>query len=224
MDDCCSGKGKGKAIDELAQRADQRRVLQGVLAIKAIMFVVELSAGVVAKSSAMIADSVDMLGDALVYGLSLYAMSRGTRWEAGAALTKGLILLGFGVAVIVEVGFKIAYGIVPSSQLMLIFGSLALAANASCLAMFWQFRKLNVNMSSTFECSRNDVISNAAVLIAGGLVAASGAAWPDVVVGAIIAVIFLRSARRIVAQAWPIWRRGAADGTRTRAEFGLEAL
>src|SRR3546814_8225777 len=92
------------------------------------------------------------LGDAFVYALSLFALARGPRWEAAAALTKGVIILAFGVAVIVELGLKIAYGVPPSSTLMLIFGALALVANLSCLAMLWRFRSLNVNMSSTFEC------------------------------------------------------------------------
>src|SRR3546814_6535540 len=97
------------------------------------------------------ADSVDNLGDAFVYALSLFALARGPRWEAAAALTKGVIILAFGVAVIVELGLKIAYGVPPSSTLMLIFGALALVANLSCLAMLWRFRSLNVNMSSTLD-------------------------------------------------------------------------
>ena len=203
-DDCCSKKGD--ALTELAAKADQRRVLIVVMVINLVMFGVEFGGGLAARSSALMADSVDMLGDAFVYALSLYALHRGARWEAGAAIAKGAIILVFGVAVIVEIADKVVNGVPPSSTLMLTFGGLALAANVACLALLWRFRRTNVNMSSTFECSRNDVASNLGVLVAAGLVGISGSAWADIVVGAVIALIFLRSAVRVLAQAIPAWR------------------
>ena len=203
-DDCCSKKSD--TIAALGRKAEQRRVLILVMAINLVMFVAEFGGGVLARSSALMADSVDMLGDAVVYALSLYALSRGPRWEAGAALAKGGIILVFGIAVVVEIVDKIVNGVPPSSTLMLAFGSAALVANLTCLALLWRFRSENVNMSSTFECSRNDVASNIGVLIAAGLVAATGAAWPDIVVGGVIAMIFLRSAWRVLAEAIPAWR------------------
>lgn len=203
-DDCCSRKGD--TIAQLGRKADQRRVLIVVMIINLVMFMAEFGGGVVARSSALMADSVDMLGDAVVYALSLYALSRGPRWEAGAALAKGGIILVFGIAVLVEIFDKIVNGAPPSSTLMLGFGGAALVANLTCLALLWRFRSENVNMSSTFECSRNDVASNIGVLIAAGLVAATGSAWPDIAVGGIIAVIFLRSAWRVLAEAIPAWR------------------
>ncbi|HVI97484.1 MAG TPA: cation transporter [Sphingomonas sp.] len=208
-DQCCSAKAK--ELEALASRHDQRRVLIAVLVINALMFAIEFGAGLAAGSSALMADSVDNLGDAVVYALSLFALARGPRWEAAAALTKGMIILAFGLAVLVELGVKIAYGVPPSSTLMLIFGALALVANLSCLAMLWRFRSLNVNMSSTFECSRNDVISNLGVLAAAGLVAATASAWPDILVGAAIALLFLRSALRVLREAWPAWQKAAPD-------------
>lgn len=208
-DQCCSAKAK--ELEVLASRHDQRRVLIAVLVINALMFAIEFGAGLAAGSSALMADSVDNLGDAFVYALSLFALARGPRWEAAAALSKGLIILAFGLAVIVELGVKIAYGVPPSSTLMLLFGALALVANLSCLAMLWRFRSLNVNMSSTFECSRNDVISNLGVLAAAGLVAATASAWPDILVGGAIALLFLRSAFRVLREAWPAWQKAAPD-------------
>jgi Co/Zn/Cd efflux system component len=202
--DCCSGKSD--ALAELAAKRDQRRVLIAVMTINFAMFMAEFGGGVIARSSALMADSVDMLGDGLVYALSLYALHRGARWEAGAAIVKGAIILAFGLAVTVEITDKIANGVPPSSTLMLIFGGMALAANLTCLAMLWRFRTTNVNMSSTFECSKNDVVANLGVLIAAGLVALTGAAWPDIGVGAIIALIFLRSALIVLAEAIPAWR------------------
>jgi Co/Zn/Cd efflux system component len=207
-DDCCSRKGD--TIAELGRKADQRRVLIAVMAINFTMFVVEFGGGVAARSSALMADSVDMLGDAVVYALSLYALSRGPRWEAGAAIAKGGIIFVFGIAIIGEIVDKIVNGVPPSSTLMLAFGSVALVANLSCLALLWRFRAENVNMSSTFECSRNDVASNIGVLVAAGLVAATSAAWPDIAIGGIIAILFLRSAWRVLAEAIPAWRAARA--------------
>jgi len=203
-DDCCSRKGD--TISELGRKAEQRRVLVIVMLINFAMFAIEFSGGLLARSSAVMADSVDMFGDATVYALSLYALSRGPMWEAGAALAKGAIILAFGIAVIVEISDKIANGVAPSSGLMLVFGSAALVANVTCFALLWRFRHANVNMSSTFECSRNDVVSNLSVLAAAGLVGWFASPWPDIAVGAFIAILFLRSAFRVLREAWPAWR------------------
>lgn len=203
-DDCCAHKGQ--ELERLARQKDQRRVLSIVLALNAIMFVAEFGAGLVAGSAALMADAVDMLGDAMVYGLSLYALNRGARWQAAAALSKGGFILLFGLGVLVEIGVKIATGVPPSSALMLAFGALALAVNVTCLSLLWGFRKQDVNMSSTFECSRNDVIANVGVLIAAAGVAAFASPWPDIAVACVIAVLFVRSAFIVIGQAWPQFR------------------
>ena len=190
-------------LERLAQQAEQRQMLSTVLAINAVMFVVEFGGGLWAGSAALMADSVDMLGDALVYALSLYALSRSDRWKAGAAVFKGVFILLFGLGVIVEIAAKIAYGVPPASGLMLAFGTLALAANLFCLRLLWRYRKQDVNMSSTFECSRNDVISNTGVIVAAGMVWLLASPWPDIAVAAVIAVLFLRSAVSVLREAVP---------------------
>lgn len=205
MDHCCSHKRT--ELEALARQAAQRRVLVAVMAINLAMFVLEFGAGVVAHSSALQADAVDMLGDAVVYALSLYAVNRGARWEAGAALAKGVAIGAFFVFIVVEIAAKLVHGVPPSSGLMLAFGALALLANGSCLALLWRFRRLNLNMKSTFECSRNDVVCNVGVLLAAALVALTGAGWADIAVGAVIALLFLRSALRVIIEAWPAWRQ-----------------
>lgn len=204
MDHCCSKKGD--ALAALATHAAQRRVLTVVMAINLAMFILEFGGGLAARSSALMADSADMLGDAVVYALSLYALSRGPRWQAGAALAKGLMILTLAFAVVVEIVRKFFSGVEPSSLLMLGFGVMALIANLICLRLLWQFRRANVNMSSTFECSRNDVASNLGVLVAAGLVNWLGSGWPDMVVGGLIAMILFRSAWRVLTSAWPVWR------------------
>ena len=203
-DDCCAKKGETIAV--LARKADQRRVLVIVMVINFVMFFAEFGGGLAARSTALMADSVDMFVDGVVYGLSLYALNRGPRWEAGAALAKGGIILVFGIAVIVEIADKLINGVPPSSTLMLAFGTVALAANLICLALLWRFRAENVNMASTFECSRNDVVSNLGVLIAAGLVGVTGQAWPDIAIGGIIAVIFIRSAWHVLSSGGAAWR------------------
>ncbi|MFW2828689.1 cation transporter [Sphingomonas sp. ID0503] len=203
-DHCCAAKGR--ELERLAQQSEQRRVLQIVLVINAAMFVAEFGAGLVAGSTALMADAVDMLGDAIVYGISIYALTRSARWKGGAALVKGLFILAFGVVILIEVAVKLASGVPPSSALMLVFGGLAFAANLVCLRLLWRFRGQDVNMSSTFECSRNDVISNAGVLVAAGGVALFASPWPDLIIGAVIAALFLRSALGVIRDALPVMR------------------
>jgi cation diffusion facilitator family transporter len=200
-DHCCASKGQ--ELEQLAQRHGQRQVLIAVLMINAAMFVFEFGAGIVAGSTALMADATDMLGDALVYGVSIYALARSDRWKARAALFKGIFILALGVGIILNVIAKVQSGIPPSSSLMLAFGGLALIANVICLRLLWRFRGQDVNMASTFECSRNDVISNSGVLLAAGAVALLNSPWPDIIIGSAMAILFLRSAARVIADAAP---------------------
>ena len=188
-------------MERLAAHAEQRRVLVIVLLINAVMFVIEFGAGVLAGSAALMADASDMLGDALVYGVSLYAISRSDRWKAGAAAFKGVLILILGIGIVVNIAVKLNSGVPPSSTLMLIFGGAALVANVICLSLLWRFRSQDVNLASTFECSRNDVISNVGVLIAAAAVAALASPWPDILIGGLMAVIVLRSAVRVLGNA-----------------------
>lgn len=199
--DCCSAKSA--TLETLARQREQRRVLVIVLAINAVMFVLEFGAGVIAGSTALMADASDMLGDAIVYAVSLYALARSDRWKAGAAMLKGVVILVLGAGIALNVALKIRSGVPPSSSLMLGFGGLALVANLVCLKLLTRFRHQDVNMSSTWECSRNDVINNCGVLLAAGLVWWLGSPWPDIVIGGVMAFIFLRSALRVIAEAAP---------------------
>lgn len=200
MDECCSKKSD--ALVELGIKG-RRSVLVAVLVINVVMFVAEFGAGIAARSTALMADSVDMLGDAFVYALSLYALSRGARWKAGASMVKGVTILLFGAWIIAEVVDKLAHGTTPVSSLMALFGGIALIANLICLRLLWSHRHVDVNMSSTYECSRNDVIANVGVLLAAAGVRVTGNAWPDVLIGAIVALLFLRSGVRVLQDALP---------------------
>ncbi len=194
MTHCCDTNTDTLAI----LRERQKGVLQIVLAINAIMFMAEFGAGIFAHSTALLADSLDMLGDALVYGLSLYALHRSARWRAGAALTKGIIMGVFGTGVVIEAVMKMMTGVVPQGNMMGVFGMLALAANVSCLIMLMRHRTDDLNMRSTWVCSRNDVIANSGVILAAAGVAFTGTAWPDILIGLLIAGLFLSSAWDVI--------------------------
>jgi Co/Zn/Cd efflux system component len=179
----------------------QRRVLGVVLAINVAMFLVEGVAGMLAHSTALLADSADMLGDSIVYGFSLYVIARGPAWQARAALLKGAVMAAFGAGVLIEVGAKVARGLLPSADVMSGVGLLALVANAAVLGFLWRHRSDDLNMRSVWLCSRNDVIANVGVLVAAGGVALSGTGWPDIIVGLGIAALFMLSAMGVARAA-----------------------
>jgi len=179
----------------------QRRVLKTVLAVNAVMFVIELGWGIRGHSTSLVADSVDMLGDAIVYGASLSVLARAVLWQARVALFKGLLMAAFGVGVLVEVATKLERGLAPEAGVMGTVGLLALGANAACLALLWRHRADDLNMRSAFVCSLNDVAGNAGVLLASVGVGLLHSAWPDIAVGLLIAGMFGASAIGVIGKA-----------------------
>ena len=151
--DCC--EDKACAIEALRER--QSATLKIVLAINAVMFVVELASGLMSRSTALMSDALDNLGDALTYGLSLYAVSRGPQAKARVALFKGGLILVAGLFVLGQVGYRLAVPAQPIFETMGVIALVALAANGLCLALLWKHRREDVNMSSVWECSRNDI-------------------------------------------------------------------
>ena len=192
MDSCC-------AVHPVHAR--QRRTILIVVWLNAAMFGIELVAGLVAHSTALLADSVDMLGDAIVYGFSLYAIGRGPIWQSRAALLKGLIMAGFGVVVLGEVGTKLLRGVTPDAEIMWTIAALAFAVNAVAFSLLWRHRADDINMRSVWLCSRNDVAANAGVLVAALGVSSTGSAWPDILVGLAIAALFGLSAVGVIRHA-----------------------
>lgn len=203
MDSCCENKA-----DELAQlRSQQSRVLYIVLAVNALMFLVEFAAGWLIGSTALLADSLDMFGDASVYALTLYVLHRSERTRAGAALLKGSLMLLFGLLVIADAIRKLVTGGVPEAHWMGLIGSAALIANTLCFILLYRHRSDDINMKSTWLCSRNDLIANTSVIVAAILVGFTASLWPDVVIGLAIAALFLHSARQVLTESWAEWRR-----------------
>ena len=207
MTDCCNDAGC--EIDKLRDR--QRSTLRIILAINLVMFVVEITAGLISGSTALLADSLDMLGDAFVYAFSLYVVARSDAWKAGSALIKGIIMAAFGFFVLWHAGFKFLHPEVPGFETMGSIGLLALGANSICLAMLWNHRGEDINMRSVWLCSRNDIIANTSVLVAAAAVWLVHSQWPDLIVGIGIAALFLHSAYAVIREATvDLAGRGAA--------------
>lgn len=183
-----------KACEIEMLRDRQRSTLKAVLAINAVMFAVELTAGLLAASVSLVADSLDMLGDALVYGFSLYVVARGARMKAISALFKGSVMAAFGLFALGQAVYKIIVPQVPVVEAIGAIALLALAANSLSLALLWRHRTEDINMSSVWLCSRNDIVANISVMFAALGVWLTGSGWPDVLVGLALALLFLRSA------------------------------
>lgn len=178
----------------------QSRTLVIILLINATMFFVEAGAGILARSAALLADSLDMLGDALVYGFSLYVVARSARWKAGSALAKGIIQLGFGLSVLGVSSYKLINPVIPIASAISGIGLLALAANTVCAVLLLRHRHDDLNMHSVWLCSRNDLVSNVAVILAGLAVALTQSQLPDVLVGLGIALLFLHTSFGVLSR------------------------
>lgn len=191
----------GCECEMAVKNAEQARVLRALLAINAAMFLAEGVAGWLASSTGLIADSLDMFADAAVYGVSLYAVGRSCAHKAKAAYLSGVMQLALGLGVAAEVVRRLLGESEPRSMIMLSVGAMALIANVACLALLSRQREGEVHMRASWIFSANDVLANLGVILAGALVAVSGSALPDLVIGSIIAAIVLRGGVVIVKDA-----------------------
>ncbi|ANV86633.1 cation transporter [Picosynechococcus sp. PCC 7117] len=197
-DNCC--QAKACALSKLKQQ--QAKVLWVVLFINAAMFLVEFGAGIRAGSLSLTGDSLDMLGDALVYASSLYVINKSIQAQAGAAFLKGVIMFLFAVVVFARASYQLFAGVSPEASIMGTIGIVALLANLLCLLLLTRHRNDNLNMSSVWLCSRNDIIANTSVLIAAGLVFLSNSNLPDLLVGFLLTFVFAKSASKVLSQSW----------------------
>ena len=196
MSGCCNHDCE---LDRLWQR--QRGTLRIVLGINAVMFGVIASAAIYGDSSALLSDSLDNLGDALTYALSLFAVSRDAAVKAKVALFKGGLIFLAASMVLARIGMKLIEPSIPVYEIMTTFSLLGLAANLVCLLLLWRHRNDDVNMSSVWECSRNDIASNLSVLLASAGVWFTASGWPDIVVASCLALLLLWSAARVISAA-----------------------
>lgn len=186
-----------------AEQADtlEKKTLRILLAINAVMFVVELGLGWLAQSTGLIADSLDMLADAAVYGLSLYAVGKGVLRQAKAAHISGILQIILGLGVLFEVARRLMFGSEPQSLLIIVVGAVALLANIACMLLISKHKDGGVHMRASWIFSTNDVIANLGVIISGILVAIIGSRIPDLVIGTLIALVVIWGGIKILQDA-----------------------
>ena len=187
MSGCCP------EIEEELAHGTKRKILWTVLVLNLIMFFVEGITGWMAQSNALMADALDMLGDAVVYGFSLFVIQLDPIWRTRSGILKATIMSVFALSILGSAIYRVYHHVVPIPSAMGIVGSIALAVNLLCAYLLLRFRKDDINMRSAWLCSRNDVLANLGVLAAAGGVAWTGSHWPDLAVGVIISVMILQS-------------------------------
>ncbi|HEY9050200.1 MAG TPA: cation transporter [Gammaproteobacteria bacterium] len=180
---------------------DQKNVLITLLAINGFMFVFELGLGWYAQSTGLIADSIDMLADAIVYGIGLYAIGKSIQHKAKAALLSGWFQGALGLMILLDIVRRVIVGSEPISALIMVVGVIALAANIYCLMLIEKHKDGEVHMRASWIFSKNDVIANTGVIIGGLLVWVLDSRWPDLVIGSLIALVIFNGARHIIMDA-----------------------
>lgn len=196
MSNCCNNDDTVTSLQD-----KQRGTLHAVLAINGVMFVVIAIAAWIGDSSALLADSLDNFGDALTYGLSLYAVSRGKALKARVAVFKGVLIVLAAMVVAGRIIYRLYFPSVPVFEVMGLFSLLGLVANGICLMLLWRHRQEDINMSSVWECSRNDIASNMSVFIAAAGIWLTGSFWPDVIVASGLVLLLLRSGANVIRSA-----------------------
>ena len=197
MSDCCNCE-----VDTRALAARQRRVLLIVLGVNVVTFVMMVAASWFSGSSALLSGTLDNFGDAVTYALSFAVVGASADAKARVALFKGLMILGAALAVAFQVAWRAVHPEVPVVETMGLAAVLNLGANAVCLYLLTPYRTGDLNLSSAWECSRNDVVEGVAVILTAVAVAVLGSGWPDIVVAIVLLAIFMRSAARVLGSAW----------------------
>ena len=196
MAKCCGNNTKFDGLSD-----DYKRRLWIVIVLNAVMFLVEMTAGHLAKSQALQADALDFFSDALTYGISLAVIGSSIQVRTNAALAKGVSLFLIGLWVLGSTVYHVFFAEVPQAEIMGIVGFFALITNLASVLLLVSYKDGDANVRSVWLCSRNDAIGNVAVIIAALSVWGTTSGWPDLIVAAIMATLFLSSAIQIVSQA-----------------------
>jgi len=210
-------------LDVRALESRQRRVLIWVFVINVLTFLMMVAGSVFSGSSSLLSGTLDNFGDALTYALSLAVVGAASTTKARVAFLKGLLILAAALAVAIQITWRIAHLEAPVVETMGLAAILNLGANSLCLLLLTPFRHGDVNMSSVWECSRNDVIEGFAVIATALAVWLFGSGWPDVLVAIALLILFLRSAGRVMSSAWREMRSAPLSAQRgtTRARREL---
>lgn len=193
MAECCGCENK--KLDTLAKK--QAKVLWIVLVINAVFFVAEFVSGMLAKSVSLTGDSLDMLGDALTYGISLYVINKSLSTKVKASQFKASVMMITAIFVLGRAIITVVTQKVPAYEVMGVMSILALGANLVCLWLLSKHKNDDINFSSVWLCSRNDIITNSSVIAASFLVYYTQSIWPDVLVGLGITILVGKSAVKV---------------------------
>jgi Co/Zn/Cd efflux system component len=195
---CCNSASN---CDTTRTSKRYRTILWIALAVNLGMFGVEVIAGMRASSVSLLADSLDFLGDAANYGISLWVLGMSLTLRARASLFKALSMLVFGVGVLIAAIWHLLSGQVPDAPTMGVIGTLALLANVGVAALLYAYREGDSNMRSVWLCSRNDALGNIPELFAAAGVFGTGSAWPDLLVASIMAGLAITSSYQVMRHA-----------------------
>jgi Co/Zn/Cd efflux system component len=219
MSTCCSG---GCTSDTPPVDPKYRRILWIALVVNLAMFGVEIISGWHAGSVSLLADAADFMGDTANYGISLFVLALAPIWRSRTALVKGITMGGYGLFVLSATIWHFATGTVPKAETMGVVGFLALAANGLVALLLFAYRNGDSNMRAVWLCTRNDIIGNAAILLAALGVFGTGAGWPDLMVAAVMGVLGLTAACSVIAHARRELPAAMAPGNAYRATSTIE--
>lgn len=197
MADCC--ENKSCAIDAMKEK--QSKTLKIVLLINVFLFVLTATYGLVANSASLLTDSLDDLGDAITYALSLYVVYKSNQAKAKVALFKGILILVGALFVLSQVISHVINHSVPLFETMGTVAVIALLGNLTCLYLLTQHKEQDINMSSVWECSKNDILNNIAVIVAAVIVWITNVGWADVIVGFVLSVLLIKSSVKVIKSA-----------------------
>ncbi len=197
MANCC--EDKSCAIESM--KAKQSSTLKLVFLINLALFALTVTYGLLANSTGLLMESLDDLGDAATYALSLYVVYKSNQAKAKVALIKGLLILIGAILVLSQVILHIVNDTVPVFETMATVAFIALLANCTCLLLLTKHKEQDINMSSVWECSRNDILTNVSIIVAAGVVGLTNAGWADVVLGLILSVWLINSSVKVIKSA-----------------------
>lgn len=194
MADCC--ENKSCAIE--AMKAKQSKTLKIVLMMNIFLFFLTAFYGWSADSTGLMSESIDDFGDAVTYALSLYVVYKSHQMKAKVAFVKGCLILLGAIFVLGQVIQHMIDHTVPVFETMGVIACIALLLNATCFFLLTRYRTQDINMSSVWECSRNDILSNVSIIVASLLVWITNVGWADIAVGLTLSLLLLKSSFKVL--------------------------
>jgi cobalt-zinc-cadmium efflux system protein len=195
---------------------DKRRTLWIVLLLNVAIAIGFFATGLLGDSSALVANGLDNSSDAIVYAISLLALTRPPRWKRAAARFSGVMLLAFAIGVLFDAGRRLLTGSDPIGTTMIAMSVIAAGVNLLSLILLKRLRRPDVNLRAATTFSFNDFMSNGGILVAGALVMWTGQNWPDLVVAVAVAGLAAYGGFDILKDAK---RESEADRAKAAAEL-----